>query len=283
MTDRQQQKGGANSLVVQAGGDVTVGLTYDEAERLAMRVFESRLGGLASEAADLVIERVQAFDSRLMSRLTERDIGWDALRDPDVQRRLNGAQVTYASSGDVDVAEVLIELLSERFAEAERSRRQVIVSEALAVVDKLTVVHADALAVIFLLSLVRAPSVRTDKDLQEWAQKLIGPVAAGLPTDGDLDFRHLRYAGCADRVFHDVSLEARLRDLFPNLDLEANSENSLTDLFYAAAEDELEPLRSAWDGLALNRLRLTPVGLAIGHSNARRRGGFQAPLAIWIR
>lgn len=46
---------------------------------------------------------------------------------------------------------------------------------------------------------------------------------------------------------------------------------------------ETRELFSAWDETALQSLKLTSVGIAIGHANAVRVAHFEAPLNIWIK
>jgi hypothetical protein len=46
---------------------------------------------------------------------------------------------------------------------------------------------------------------------------------------------------------------------------------------------DIERLFSAWDETPMEHLRLTSVGLAIGHANAVRVIGFDAPLNVWIK
>ena len=46
---------------------------------------------------------------------------------------------------------------------------------------------------------------------------------------------------------------------------------------------EIQMLFKAWDDTPMKNLKLTSVGLAIGHANAVRLTNFDAPLGIWIK
>ncbi len=46
---------------------------------------------------------------------------------------------------------------------------------------------------------------------------------------------------------------------------------------------DVQRLFDAWDETSMKHLKLTSVGLAIGHANAVRVVGFDAPLNIWIK
>lgn len=280
MTERQRQEAGDESSLVQAGHDVNIfGLTYEQAERLAKLVYESRAPELAEAAADLVINRVQQFNQRLLDHVAAANVGFEALGDPDLQRRLQNAQVTFASSGDDDLGNLLVELLAERFEEQQRNRRQVILSQALDSVDKLTAVQADALSVIFLFWYVSPPAFEDIDEVTSWASTILAPVAQNLPYDNDIDFRHLHFAGCADRVFHHSDWTGRMRQMFPA----ALSEHSSSDVEARVQSVQgLSAFSKAWSDAGLNRLRLTPVGLAIGHGNLRRKTTLDAPLSLWI-
>ena len=51
-----------------------------------------------------------------------------------------------------------------------------------------------------------------------------------------------------------------------------------------SAAPELDRLAENWRSLGLGGIVLTPVGVAVAHSNARRLDAeFQAPISIWIQ
>lgn len=277
MTERQTQRAGSESTAIQVSGDLTVGLTYEEARAVAQDVFYSLAPQLTTAAAQQVSQRVEQFSQRLLDALHERDADYEPLADPDVQRRLRSAQVAYASSGDDDLGDLLVELMVQRFEESDRNRRQVILNQAIEVVDRLTSPQCDALSTIFLLWEVRAKGIDGFLLAKQWMEAYIAPVTASLPGDDEVDYRHLQYVGAVDRVFHDVDLKQRLSVLFGDAsDVDMWTEDQLTELVAAAA-----PLEQAWASI-LNRLRLTPVGLVVGHANLRRKTAFSTSLSVWL-
>jgi hypothetical protein len=69
-------------------------------------------------------------------------------------------------------------------------------------------------------------------------------------------------------------------NLFENTMLPSDSE--LISLLAPHVPD-IEILFDLWHNTPLKNLKLNSVGIAIGHANAVRVTGFDAPLSVWIK
>jgi hypothetical protein len=154
----QRQESGDNSQQFQAGRDnifIYQGVTEERAREIAVEVgrtilVESRAvaGQLISERADhitdMVIERVNVKDPALFARF----------EDPRFLAALTSAQRSYAETGDSDLADVLAGLVVGLASQPIRSRREIILRQAISVAQQLTTEHINALAVkVYLTSL----------------------------------------------------------------------------------------------------------------------------------
>jgi len=57
---RQEQQGGDSSINLQASGNISVGLTYDETRQVVMDTFQANFVELRNDAFALVLERAEA-------------------------------------------------------------------------------------------------------------------------------------------------------------------------------------------------------------------------------
>jgi len=79
-----------------------------------------------------------------------------------------------------------------------------------------------------------------------------------------------------------VGLDAQARDVWEAFEATVPQKPDLIDLIKPHVPD-IRSLFNAWDETPMKHLKLTSVGLAIGHANAVRVIGFDAPLGIWIK
>jgi hypothetical protein len=101
--------------------------------KIAELVATSVAQSYSAEAFELVSERIQEFDRRLIRKLDEREL-LPALAEPAIQVLLRKAQLGAASSGREGDYERLAELLGSRASEDNRRKRAAI-DQAVGVVD----------------------------------------------------------------------------------------------------------------------------------------------------
>jgi hypothetical protein len=196
---KQSQKGGNDSINVQAE-QITIhhhGLTVADVREIALDVFRSNFYTLSDMAADVARQRAKEITEKFLTKLAEENsAGLEQAQDPDFQYALYIVQKEYARKGDKELGDLLVDLLVDRTKEKSRSLRQIVLSESLAVVPKLTVDQLAALSVIFMIRYNKNYAVTVD-NLDRFARflDLFQPFASQL-SKKDSCYQHLQYCGC---------------------------------------------------------------------------------------
>lgn len=196
MGNKNEISAGDSSLNVQ-GRNVTInGLTYLEARQIALDVFRSNFYQLSEEASNLALKRVETFTDKVIEKLqSEQTLLLDSMKDPDMQYVLYNSQIAYARSGDEDLSEVLINLLVERANTTERTLKQLVINESLAVVPKLTDNQLNLLSLILLFYRSRNPYMKSFEFLEYYIKVFVSPFINSLSVE-ETNFSHLEYASC---------------------------------------------------------------------------------------
>jgi hypothetical protein len=218
MTDyrKQAQTAGDNSSLIQAGGDVHVGLvTVSEVRQLALDVFKANALELAGVARDLFEIRGREFIDRYLGELQHRKPGClGALEEPDMQYAVFTAQRDYARSGKASLEELLVNLLVERTA--ARDLRQIVLNEAIATAVKLTEEQLDTLSFI-LLFVHHAPvrySFESMDDFSVHLKRYVAPLIHDQIAE-PATYLHLKSAGCVSMDSGGISIIHRIATVFP--------------------------------------------------------------------
>jgi|GEM_PF-6230533 len=199
MLDKAQtQEAVDGAVAVQAGRDVVVNVgvvTPEEVRALASDTFKSdfvKMLGMAEAIAEARANKVlDAFIERI-----ER-VNPSALRyanDPDFRYALYTAQKTAARSGDGKLQDLLVELLVERACEAPRSLIQLVLNEAIEVIQRISNAQLNALTLVFVLRHLRFDAASFDaliKTMDVYVQPFLSEVAGSYAS-----LSHLEYAGC---------------------------------------------------------------------------------------
>ncbi|MCX4177742.1 MULTISPECIES: LPO_1073/Vpar_1526 family protein [Paraburkholderia] len=137
---QQAQEGGDNAVNAQAGRDVViVGVTYTEARQIALDVYRANAIELAGLAQQTACERAEHITERFLTELQSRHPeGLQQTGEPDFQHSILEAQKAYARSGDEKLETVLVDLLIERAAEQVRSLRQLVLTQSIETISRLT-------------------------------------------------------------------------------------------------------------------------------------------------
>lgn len=197
---KQSQKGGDDSINVQAE-QITVhhhGVTVADVREIASDVFRSNFCKLSGQAAHLARQRAEEITEKFLTKLVEENsTALEQVQDPDFQYALYIVQKEYARKGDKELGDLLVDLLVDRTKEKSRSLKQIVLSESLAVVPKLTVDQLAALSVIFMIRYNKTYAV-TVNNLDRFARFLdlfIQPFVSQLSKKKSC-YRHLQYCGC---------------------------------------------------------------------------------------
>lgn len=192
-----RQEGGNESTNLQAQNiTINQGISYKDAKEIAIDVYKSNYLQLSQDAATLAAERATKITENFLDRLrSENEQYLQSMREPSMQMALYNAQKAYATTGDDDLEEVLVNILVERAAQDKRNLKQITLDESLVVAPKLTLEQMDALTLNFLLSKTNNTQLINIETLTNYLQKEIAPFTATLQMESSA-FEHLQYAGC---------------------------------------------------------------------------------------
>jgi hypothetical protein len=134
------------------------------------------------------------------------------LADPDIQSVMFEAQKEYARSGEEDLAKVLVDLLTDRTTETERSLRTLVLNEAISSVPKLTEQQRRAIGLVFLVRYSRwTGNTPTPEDcFREFMVKDVLALGGDLPTSA-LNYQHIEYVGAGSVSISSISFASALR------------------------------------------------------------------------
>jgi hypothetical protein len=197
--DKQQQTTESGSTAIQAGRDINIqGLSVSEVRELCTLFLRDNFPQLREEAKKAAEEHVRAFANSLESRLADNaaSIAFEKFKEPDVQATINDAVQASARKGNNANPTVLSTLILERVAKNTNSYKDIVLSEAVHIVPKLTGQQ------IALLSLVHSVRSMVYQGLPNIAAlEVKGKVAMAYSYAGfglsESQKQHLQYAGAA--------------------------------------------------------------------------------------
>lgn len=196
-----KQEGAKNSTNLQ-GQNVTInnGITYSDAKEIALDIFKSNFLELSQTAALTATSRaeklVENFLEKVYSEMPERI---EKIQDPDMQYAIFTAQKEYARSGEENMEEMLIKILTERIGVDGQTLKKIVLNESLQVLPKLTDNQLDILTIVFLTH----ETVNNEiVDLETFKNYLILhyiPFITELRTDRTI-YKHLEFTGCCGSI-----------------------------------------------------------------------------------
>lgn len=192
----QRQTSGDNSTNYQVAGNLHTGISYRDAKEIAADVFRQNYMHLASEAASLAEERAREICDKFLNKLTEESPeSLNNARNPDFQRALFRVQEEFATTGDEDLGDLLVDMLVDRSKQSGGSFRQVVLNEALKTAPRLTSAHVAVLAAVFMARYVNVNAVSIPQ-LYDTVRKYWLPLVRDLKQPSDANMGHIAYAGC---------------------------------------------------------------------------------------
>lgn len=197
--DKQQQTTESGSTALQAGRDINIsGLSVSEVRELCILFLRDNFPQLREEAKRTAEEQVRAFATSLETRLANEaaSIAFEKFCEPDVQAAINDAVQASARRGGAANPNILSTLISERVAKNTNDYKDMVISEAVHVVPRLTGNQ------IALLSFVHAVRSMVYQQLPNIiALEQVGRVALTFSSPGfalsESQKQHLQYAGAA--------------------------------------------------------------------------------------
>lgn len=211
---------GSPALTINHGSD----LTYTDVRQISVDASRAEVlpaaRAVASQAAIAEIDRrSDVLTDKVLERINETDPGlfvrWD---DPRFLAALTSAQRGYAETGDDDLGEVLASLVAGLASERIRSRREIILRQAIDVAQNLTTEHINALVTIMVITRMRLDTPYSTDGLINALDGLLSPFYVHLPSS-EIDYQYMSSTGvCYNDQLHQFAggPYQRLYEKYPN-------------------------------------------------------------------
>ncbi|MCP3811198.1 hypothetical protein NLX62_02420 [Mycobacteriaceae bacterium Msp059] len=188
----QDQSGGAGAANLQAAGSITgntiiqntYGVSEQRVREIAIELWQNNAPRLAQEANATHNNRAIKMTSEVITRATARDPELlERFVDPRAQVALLKAQEAYGETGDDELGKILAGLVVDLVSESPRTRREIVLREAIECAPRLTSQHLAALSVIVELKNMRYRWARDVGGLLESFDRDFRPFYDRIPTD----------------------------------------------------------------------------------------------------
>lgn len=180
-------------------GDVVVinkGLSYDETKSIALDVYRANMMEFKSIAFAEANARAEEITEKILSKLAESgEKSFDEFQKPGMQDALFRTQKEYAMSGDREIGDLLVDIISDRAKTPTRNMLQLVLDEALNIAPKITIEQLDTLTLNFLLVKTKRLGLRTFEEFKEYLNTDIFPFVDNLQNDME-HYNFLEYLRC---------------------------------------------------------------------------------------
>ncbi len=281
----QDQKVAENSSAIQAGGNVTVnnGLSVAEVKELCLLFLRDNFPALREEAIREAEDNVREFAQELERKIVQNAqfITLEKFKDPDVQAAINDAVQSSARRGKKANTNVLVDLISERASVSSSDFKDIVMSEAVNVVPKLTQEQISYLSFIHFMTHCGRNGLRHVSQLEPFSFMALNAVSAGFGLS-DSQKRHIQFAGTCSimSMMHIDIYDGWINSLFKDLGY-TDKEKFKSDVaqFSPSTKRLLEEFDKDSKG---GQVTLTSVGQAIAIANLSKSLG-RLDYSIWIK
>lgn len=168
MGNKMLQISGHNSTNIQIAGDVTIGVSIENAKEIALNVFKNNFLELSEKASSVALTRAEEIVNEFILKLYDKNQNIiDKLQDPAIQYSLFNVQREYAKTGDIGLKEQELKLLIERIGSEERSLKQIVLDEAIETLPKLSLEQLNFICYIFIVDNLTTKLLQKEFDSNE--------------------------------------------------------------------------------------------------------------------
>lgn len=197
--DKQVQSTDGGSAALQAGRDINVqGLSFSDVRELCLMLLRDNFPKLREEAKRTAEEHVRSFANALEQRLANNaaSIVLEKFKDPDVQAAINDAVLASARRGSASNPNILATLILERVAPQGSDYKDIVLSEAVQVVPKLTGQQIALLSFIHTVRSITCLGLPSAAGLEPFGQSALVFCTQGFGLS-ESQKQHLQYSGTA--------------------------------------------------------------------------------------
>ena len=280
---KQDQTAREGSTAIQAGHDVHYhGMTVSEVKDICVLFLRDNFPQLREEARKTAEEHVNNFAVMLESRLANdaTSIVLDKFREPDVQAAINDAVQASARKGPASNPQILSTLISERVTLKTNEYKDIVISEAVQVVPKLTHAQIALLSYVHFVTSVVIERLPNINGLEPYGQKALMFSTPGFNLSAS-QWQHIQYAGAASvnnlvggNIYQSLSSGA-YKYLVP-------TEGGTFEKAVRQQAPSLSKLLDQFNNKNLFRMQLTSVGQAIAIANISNYLG-KLDYTIWLK
>ncbi|WP_347274978.1 LPO_1073/Vpar_1526 family protein [Candidatus Kuenenia sp.] len=280
---KQDQTADNSSTAIQAGRDVHYhGLTVAEVKEICVLLLRENFPQLRNEARRTAEEHVKSFASLLESRLANdaASIVLEKFREPDVQAAINDAVQASARKGQAANPNILSTLISERVARKTNEYKDIVLSEAVQVVPRLTSSQIGLLSFVHFVKSVVVQNLPSIAGLDPYGQRALAFSSPGFGLSSS-QWQHIQYAGAAsinNLVGGDI-YEALVKEPYKYL---APAEGVNFKVAVTQQAPSFAKLLDQFNTENLFRVELTSVGQAIAIANISNYLG-KLDYTIWLK
>lgn len=280
---KQEQQAENGATAIQAGRDVHYqGLTVAEVKEICVLILRDNFPQLREDARRTAEEHVKTFADLLENRLANdaASIVLDKFREPDVQAAINDAVQASARKGQAANPDILSTLISERVARNTNEYKDIVLSEAVQVVPRLTNAQIGLLSFAHFVKSVVVQNLPNIGALEPFGQQALVFSSPGFGLSQS-QWQHIQYAGAAS-INNLVG-----GDIYDSLGNEPYKYLVPTgDMSFKDAVNQQAPLfgklLDQFNSENLFRLELTSVGQAIAIANISNYLG-KLDYTIWLK
>lgn len=188
------------SIALQAGGDIqiTTGLSAADVVQLFDVLFQNQFPRIQEIAKEQAISNRRELEALVINDLHKNSekIIIDKFKDPDVQALLNDALISAARKGIKAHPDLLSKLIVEKVSGGNSDLAEIILTEAVSVVPKLTKSQVSLICAVFVLNDVHLSTTMGDTlyALESFHNKLEHYLGSDFDLSG-ANLKHISYTG----------------------------------------------------------------------------------------
>ena len=192
MSDRMDQKVDTGSIAIQSQRDTNIGLTAEQ----VIDAISQQLPAFGMIAREIVDARVQVFKDEVHKKLANQEARLEAFGDPGFVSTLHAAQKSYAISGDREVNDMLVDLISRRSLEESRTRKSLSLDQAVEATGNLTKTEFAELSVSYIFGYTSNHGINNIDTFSQYLRNHIDPFVDDISLH-DSAYSYLEAQRCA--------------------------------------------------------------------------------------
>jgi hypothetical protein len=280
--DKQEQSVNSGSTAIQAGRDVYYGLSVTEVRDLCALFLRTNFPELREEARRTAEEYVKTFARILEQKLVTdaASIVLEKLREPDVQAAINDAVQASARKGAAANPIILSTLISERVAKNTNNYKDIVISEAVQVVPKLTSPQVALISFVHAVMSSTVNNISNVAALEDFGQRALLFSSQGFGLS-ESQKQHIQYTGAAsiNYILNVDIYDAYAKQVYPHLGF---SDGVALKSALVTQAPSYAKLLDQFTADRLYGVQLTSVGQAIAIANISNFIG-KLDYTIWLK